>query len=683
MASDIAGVLSGFCSGSVRVVVRGLSSALVVACWLSVAGLARAEGDVAEKTLSPYFFVEGGDSGVDSLPLLATNVDVSVSGVIANVRVTQVYKNAGKHPLNARYVFPASTRAAVHGLQMKLGERTIRAKIKEREQAKNEFEQAKRDGKTATLLEQDRPNVFSMGIANVIPGDRIEVTLDYTELLVPEGGTYEFVYPTVVGPRYSHQAATGAAATEQFVESPYLHAGESPRHELTLRGAIASTIEVSKMSVATHKVTSHWSNPKLVHFELDASEKQAPNRDFILRFRLAGDAIQSGLSLYEHGGEKFFLAMVQAPERVAPASVPPREFVFVVDVSGSMHGFPIDTAKVLLQDLVSHLRPVDTFNVLFFSGGSELMSPRSLPATSENIQNALAFLSTIDGAGGTELLPALRQALSLPTDSARSRSFLVITDGYIQAESEVFEHVRKHLGQANVYSFGIGSSVNRYLVEGIAKAGLGVPFVVTDPSKAPGVAAKLREYVSTPVLTKVRAKFDGFDAYDVEPAAIPDVLADRPVVLHGKWRGAPKGKVVLTGMGGAGPYRAELNVAGVQPQAENTALPYLWARTRIGNLTDFSGEQIAENRKKEVIGLGLRYNLLTQYTSFIAVAEEVRNTRGPAKNVTHPQAMPLGVSDQAVGVVGADEPELLWFFVLLCSVGVVGLRRRMAGALAS
>jgi len=655
--------------------------ALLALLASSTLSLAEEGKSAQDRTLSPYFFVEGGDSAADSFPLLSTAVNVAVSGVIADVRVTQTYKNGGKAPINARYVFPASTRAAVHGLSMKLGERLIVAKIKEREKARAEFDAAKKAGKTAALLEEERPNVFSMGVANILPNDQIEVTLDYTELLIPESGTYEFVFPTVVGPRYSNQAAADPKANNRFVESPYLHKGNLGSATFSIQGTVAAGFPISKMGVDTHPVKISWDTPSLARFALDSNQGAANNKDFILHYRLAGDAIQSGLSLYEKNGEKFFLAIVQAPERVKPAEVPAREFVFIVDVSGSMQGFPIDTTKVLLRDLISALRPKDTFNLLFFSGDSKLMAPASLAATRENLDAALRMLEHIDGSGGTELLPALQQALALRSDPARSRSFVVITDGYISAEPEVFEHIRNHLGQANVYSFGIGSSVNRFLVEGVARAGLGVPFVVTDPSQAPAAAKKLREYISAPALTRVRVSFEGLDAYAVEPKAVPDVLADRPVVIHGKWRGEAKGGVVLRGISGAGPYEARLLVKDAKSAPENSALPYLWARTRIGTLSDFAGPELSPSKRQEVVALGLKYNLLTPFTSFIAVNEQVRNPGGNATNVVQPLSLPVGVSELAVGgdVTGADEPELV---LLVCAaslaLGVLAWRRQSA-----
>ncbi len=343
----------------------------LAAVWLLAfgsTGLA-AENPTPEKTLAPFFVIEHGDPKVDQLPLQSTRVDVSITDVVAEVTVTQVYENRGQRPINTKYVFPASNRAAVHGLTMAIRDQVIEAKIQERQQAQKTFEKAKAAGKTATLLEEQRPNVFTMSLANVMPGDRIEVTLKYNELIVPTEGRYDFVFPTVVGPRYSNQSEASAPETSQFVATPYLKAGSTVPSTLSISGTIASGIPLASVKSGTHAVTSQADNPNLTHFALDSSEARGGNRDFVLSYRLAGDAIQSGLTLFDGGAEKFFLLQVQPPVRVADADLPPREYVFIVDVSGSMNGFPLDTAKRLLSDLVGSLRPTDTFNVLLFAGG--------------------------------------------------------------------------------------------------------------------------------------------------------------------------------------------------------------------------------------------------------------------------------------------------------------------------
>jgi Ca-activated chloride channel family protein len=504
-----------------------------------------------DKTLSPYFFVENGDAAVDRLPLKETKADVKIVGVIADVVVTQVYRNEGTRPINARYVFPASTRAAVHGMTLQVGEHRVRAKIREKQAAQKEFDQARKEGKSAALLEQQRPNVFSMSVANVMPQDEIRVELHYSELLVPTAGTYEFVYPTVVGPRYSNERDTLAAEVQNgWIKSPYQHKDEAPPYEFGIETHLTAGMPIEEVVCTSHKTHVDWQDASAARVELDPAEADGGNRDYILRYRLQGKQVETGLLLYSGKNENFFLMMVQPPRRVEPGQIPPREYIFVLDVSGSMEGFPLDTAKVLMRELIGGLRPTDSFNVILFSGGSRLLAPKSLPATPENVEQAIAEIDREQGSGATELGAALDNALALPGNEGASRTTIVVTDGYIGAEADVFEGIRAHLNRSNLFALGIGSDVNRYLIEGMAHAGQGEPFVATNPAEAKAVAKSFQEYVQSPVLTDIAVDMQGFETYDVEPPSIPDLFADRPLVVFGKWRGKASGTIRVTGLGG-------------------------------------------------------------------------------------------------------------------------------------
>ena len=617
------------------------------------------EQEEVEKTLAPYFLVQG-DPSVDQLPLKDTRVEISVSGVIADVKVRQIYRNEGSRPINASYVFPASTRAAVYAMRMQLGNEIIVAKIKEREQAKQEFEQAKQEGKSASLLEQQRPNVFSMSLANIMPQEQVEIELRYTELLIPTDNVYEFVFPTVVGPRY---ASPGNANSkhDRFVETPYLRQGRKPASELHISARIAAGLPIYDLSCPSHQVFPQWQNNGVAQLSLDDSKPFEGNRDFVVRYRLAGDQIASGLLLFQAGDENFFLYMAQPPQRVATDAIPPREYIFVVDVSGSMDGFPLNTSKKLLKDLIGKLRPTDLFNVILFAGDSTVLSPHSLPANPHNIGTAIALIEQQRGSGGTELLAAMQQAMSLPRQQGISRSLLLLTDGYVAGEQGVFDHIRSNLNRCNVFAFGIGTSVNRYLIEGVAKAGMAEPFIVTEDAEAEGVAAKFREYVESPVLTDIQVRSIGFDTYDVNPTQFPDLLAQRPIILFGKWRGPATGTIELTGKSGQGVFTSRVDVASSQPDQANGALRYLWARSRIAELSDYGAFQVDDENVKAITALGLKYNLLTRYTSFIAVREVVTNPTGAAQDINQAVPLPLRVSNMAVGggLAKGSEPELI------------------------
>jgi Ca-activated chloride channel family protein len=658
-----------------QVNLRNLCLALIAVAIAFTSGVAQTQED---KTLAPYFVVQG-DPSVDHLPLKDTRVEIAVSGVIADVKVRQIYRNEGSRPINASYVFPASTRAAVYSMRMQIGDEIIVAKIKEREQAKKDFEQAKEEGKSASLLEQQRPNVFSMSLANLMPQEQVEIELRYTELLVPTDSVYEVVFPTVVGPRYaSPQDKT--KKEDGFVETPYQRGSEQPASALHITTRIAAGVPIYDLSCPSHQILPQWPSQNVAQMTLDDSNPFQGNRDFVLRYRLAGDQITSGLLLFQGADENFFLYMAQPPKRVAADAIPAREYIFVVDVSGSMEGFPLNTSKRLLKDLIGKLRPTDLFNVVLFAGDSTVLSPQSLQANQQNIDRAIHLLEQQRGSGGTELMPAIQEAMSLPRQDGISRSIVLVTDGYVSGEQGVFEHIRANLNRCNVFAFGIGGSVNRYLIEGIAKAGMGEPFIVTEESEAEGAATKFREYIETPVLTDIQVRSIGFDTYDVNPMRFPDLLAQRPIILFGKWRGPVAGTIELTGKTGQGDFVSRFDVAGTQPDEGNNALSYLWARSRIAELSDYGSSDLAEENIKAITALGLKYNLLTRYTSFIAVREVVTNPNGSAQDVKQPLPLPLHVSELAVGdgtEVGS-EPELIWLMVgslLLATIMILRRRR--------
>jgi Ca-activated chloride channel family protein len=441
---------------------KWLIGLLVMGAFMFSAGTIYAQnGD--DLTLSPYFYIENGDPSVDHFPLKATEVVVDISGVIADVRITQKYSNDGIRPIHARYIFPASTRAAVHGMIMTVGEQKIKAEIKERQVAQKKFDQAKAEGKNTSLLKQQRPNVFSMNVANIMPGDSISVDLHYTEMLIPTDGTYQFVYPTVVGPRFSTQPEADAPETDKWIENPYLSQDNSPPTKFDIGITLSTPIALQEIVCPSHEVDIFWENESVAAVGLTDPDTFSGDRDFILNFRLAGKMIQSGLMLVEGEDENFFLLMVQPPERIERADIPPR-------------------------------------------------------------------------------------------DESYSRTMIVVTDGYIGAEREIFEEIQSNLNRTNVFSFGIGSGVNRYLIEGMAKAGLGEPFVVTKPQEASAVARRFRHYIQSPVLTNIMVNYSGFETYDVEPAGIPDLFAERPVIVFGKWRGELQGAIELSGSNGNGEY---------------------------------------------------------------------------------------------------------------------------------
>ena len=590
---------------------------------------------------SPYLLVSTEDA---LIPLKSSKTTVEISGTIAHVKVTQVYQNKGNNAIEAKYVFPLSTQAAVHKMQMTIGKRIVNAKIFERQEAQKVYETALDEGKRAAKLDQNRPNVFQMNVGNIMPGDKIAIAIYYTEILVPVHGEYQFVAPAVVGPRFTGESIQN----EESFNMPYTAKGISDSFDFDITVTLNAGIIIQNIDCKTHQVDINYPDTKTAEVFLSEENRNPSNRDFILNYSLRGNQIQTGLLLYEGEDENFFTYQMEPKMNVILEDIPAREYLFIVDVSGSMNGYPLEVARALMRNLLCGLRMTDTFNVQLFASSSTVFSPTSVEINEQNIEAAIRFLSEGQG-GGTQLLSALNFAYKLPRkDIAVARSMVIITDGYVSVEKEAFELIGTHLDQANVFTFGIGSSVNRYLIEGMAKVSNSESFIATTSEEAQEVAKDFEKYISTPLLTRVKIESKGFDMYDLAQKSIPDVFAARPVLIHGKYRGKAEGKIIVTGYQGKRRFRQVYNVSDGHLSTSNKALRYLWARKKIGELDDYN-KLFNEDVKATVVQLGIKYNLLTNYTSFVAVDEAIVNKDGTLTKVKQPLPMPQNVNNSAVG----------------------------------
>lgn len=576
-----------------------------------------------DATECPYFNVSSTDSTGVIFSLLSTNVDATISGVIANVEVEQLYVNAGDSIVDATYVFPMSTQAAIYGMEMDVNDRTIVAEIRRKEEAQEIFDNADSTGLTATLLEQHRPNVFQMSIANINPGDSITVRMVYTELLIPVEGVYQFVFPTIVGPRFT----TGG---EPWVYQTLLDAVPLSETDFNVDVKINAGMSVSADCI-THDVTFENSTNSTY-----TSLSTNPGTDFILNYTLDDSQIETGLLLYEGEEENFFLSMVQPAKPGVTFRSPPREYVFIMDVSGSMTGMPLEISKELIIDLLEDLDSEDKFNIITFAGGSDQLAPNSLPVSIDNIDLAIEFVNNVSASGGTHILPAIDKALQMQGTNGFSRSFVIITDGFVTVEKQAFELIRENLNEANFFSFGISSNVNRFIIEGIAYVGEGEPFIVTEYDEADEIAQTFKRYIEKPVLTNIEANFEGIEVYDLEPYSIPDVFAERPIILYGKYHKPAVGEVEIKGDYGDEELVSTLNFEEYSANnEENIALKYLWARKKIKLMSDYgiaSNESDTLTIEEEITQLGLKYSLITDYTSFVAVDSSAIATNSDTDN---------------------------------------------------
>ncbi|MGJ8716316.1 MAG: VIT and vWA domain-containing protein [Maribacter stanieri] len=591
---------------------------------------------------SPYLLVSTKNA---IIPLKSSITEANIAGTIAHVRVTQVYQNKGAEPIEAKYVFPLSTQAAVHKMHMIVDDRLVVAKIFEKQEAKKVYDTAIEEGKRAAKLEQHRPNVFQMNVGNIMPGDEITIDIYYTEMLVPVNGEYQFVAPAVVGPRFTGESDVN----EESFNMPYTAKGIADSFDFDISVRLNAGMIIQHVNSTTHNVNVNYPDAKTAEVFLSEENKNPSNRDFILKYNLRGNQIQSGLLLYEGEDENFFTYQMEPNKNVVLEDIPAREYLFIVDVSGSMNGYPLEVSRELMRNLLCGLRMTDTFNVQLFASSSTIFSPTPVEINEQNIEAAIRFLSEGQGGGGTQLLSALNEAYKLlRKDLNVARSMVIITDGYVSVEKEAFELISSNLDQANVFTFGIGSSVNRYLIEGMAKVSNSESFIATTSEEAQKVAKDFANYIATPLLTRVKIESKGFDMYDLAQKSIPDVFAARPVIIHGKYRGKAEGKIIVTGYQGKKRFREVYNVSDGQLSKRNKALGYLWARKRIGELDDYK-KLFNEDVKAEVVALGLKYNLVTNYTSFVAVDEAIVNKDGSLMKVKQPLPMPDNVNNSAVG----------------------------------
>lgn len=596
----------------------------------------------SQDTDSPYLLVSTENA---IIPLKSSITEANIAGTIAHVRVTQVYQNKGAEPIEAKYVFPLSTQAAVHKMHMIVDDRLVVAKIFEKQEAKKVYDTAIEEGKRAAKLEQHRPNVFQMNVGNIMPGDEITIDIYYTEMLVPVNGEYQFVAPAVVGPRFTGESTE----IEGGFAMPYTAKGIADSFDFDISVRLNAGMVIQHVNSASHEIKVDYPDVKTAEIVLSEKNKNPSNRDFIMKYNLRGNQVQTGLLLYEGEEENFFSFQMEPNKNVVLDDIPSREYLFIVDVSGSMNGYPLEVSRTLMRNLLCGLRMTDTFNVQLFASSSTMFSEVPVEINEQNIEAAIRFLSEGQGGGGTQLLSALQTAYKLPRkDMSVARSMVVITDGYVSVEKEAFELIRNNLDQASVFTFGIGSSVNRYLVEGMAKVSNSESFIATTSEEAAEVAKDFANYIATPLLTRVKIESKGFDMYDLAQKSIPDVFAARPVVVHGKYKGKAEGKIIVTGYQGKKRFRQVYNVTDGQLSKQNKALGYLWARKRIGELDDYK-KLFNEDVKAEVVALGLKYNLLTNYTSFVAVDEAIVNKDGTLTKVKQPLPMPDNVNNSAVG----------------------------------
>jgi Ca-activated chloride channel homolog len=581
------------------------------------------------------------------MPLKHTDVHASISGYIGSVEVVQQFQNPYSSKIEAVYVFPLPHNAAVNEFIMTIGDRRIRGIIRERKEAEKIYAQAKSQGYVATLLTEERPNVFTQSVANIEPGKEIDVTIKYFHALEYVDGWYEFAFPMVVGPRFNPAGTTngvgaaprgGSGASGQSTEVQYLRPGERSGHDIALRVDVDAGVVIEEFRCATHDVTHESASSNRLTVALKASDS-IPNRTFVLRYRVAGEKIKSDLLTHRDERGNYFTLMLFPPKEVGNLTRQPLELVFVLDCSGSMDGRPIEQAKAAVERGLRLLRPGDSFQIINFSMHASQLGPRPLEATPENVQRGLKYLQSLNGEGGTMMIEGIKAALDFPHDPERLRFVCFLTDGYIGNEEEILREIHKRLGASRIFSFGIGSEVNRYLIDHMAKTGRGAVAYLGSRDEAAPIMDDFFERISHPGLTDLAIDWGGMQVSEVYPSALPDLFVGRPVIVTGRFEGSGSTTIRVSGKaaGERMEFVAPADLNGVT--AMHPELPTVWARMKIAALAEQSIYEPNGELSEQIKHVALDYSLMSAFTAFVAV-DSSRITEG-SESTTVPVAVPV------------------------------------------
>ena len=606
-------------------------------------------------------------------PLRHTDVEADIAGFLARTTVRQEFYNPLDVKIEAVYVFPLPQDAAVDTMVMTVGDRRVVGEVHERGEAGALYRAARAAGQVASLLDQERPNIFTQSVVNVEPGVSVVIEISYVETLRYEDGVFTWVFPMVVGPRYVPGGGAAPAPMTKGrrmlqvpdgdrITPPIIPEGMRAGHDVSIRVHIDAGMELRELDSVLHEVDVETEGSTRATVTL-RDKAVIPNKDFILRYGCGGSGFGDAFLLHHDERGDFFTLILQPPERVSPSRIVPRELVFVLDTSGSMMGPPIETSKKLMRRMLDSMQPADTFNIITFAGGTRVLWPEPRPNTAANRVVAARFLENLRGSGGTEMMKAIDAALVREPIEASGggatpiRVVCFLTDGYVGNDMAMIAAVRKNADTTRVFSFGIGNSVNRYLLDGMARAGRGeaeiVPLASSRPEAVTTAADRFAERVRVPVLTDIDIDWGTLPVVEVYPRRIPDLFAAEPIVVYGRLTGPPVGTITLRGNTAAGGYREQIDVSQPATPPDHSALASLWARAKVDDLMNrdlgaLQRGQFPQALRQQIVDLGVGFHLVTQFTSFVAVEKMTITVGGEPRTIDVPVEMPEGVSYQGV-----------------------------------
>lgn len=577
-----------------------------------------AQHSMPVKAVVPGLSTEINDKNVP-LPLKHTDVNAHISGFLATVDVTQRYENPFATKIEATYVFPLPEDAAVTDFVMTIGTRKIRGMLRERKEAEALYARAKAQGYRAALLTQERPNIFTQKVANIEPGKRIDVSLSYFHPLPIRDNEYEFVFPSVVGPRFD---PTGTPAGPRV---NHLKPNERSGHDISVTVDIHAGLSIEDVHSRSHVVHIERPSDSRALVSLSPNDR-IPNKDLAIHYRTAGKKIKTAMMVDRGKKGNHFAMILQPPERLSGVPRMPREMVFVLDCSGSMSGKPLNTATRAAARCLHGLDKNDTFQIIRFSDNASSFGKTPLPATPENVKRGLTYLDNVTANGGTHMLEGIHAALEFPHTEGRLRIVSFMTDGYISNEDQILAAIRQKLGASRIFSFGIGSSVNRHLLARMASFGRGAVAYIGLNDNAALQADLFYERIAHPPLTDVTIDWENVQVSDVYPKQIPDLFVGRPVLLCGKFKGNGQHTFLVRGRVGTAQEKLLVKVDLDAAENQHPAITHVWARWKLRELAMAEIVSPSETLRNTLLSTSLTYGVLCRYTAFLAIDSLERTT---------------------------------------------------------
>ena len=629
--------------------------------------------------------------GMIKAPTLKTDVHMRITGMIARVKVEQHFKNPTKDWMEGVYVFPLPEESAVDHLDMKVGTRLIEGQIKEKEEAKKTYEAAKQEGKKATLLEQERTNIFTTNVANIGPDEEITVAIEYQETLRYDQGQFRIRFPMVVAPRYipgtpvaSDFVGTGFSRnTDQLPDAnritpPVLHPSKGLINPVSIKIDLDAGFALAKLESPYHKTDMKQDGHR---YAINLANGETPaNRDFELVWKPeVGNAPQAAVFTQTKKDKTYALVMVMPPSETSETKTKPlpREVIFVIDTSGSMEGMSIEQARESLALALSRLTPQDRFNVIQFNSYTSKLFPNSVPVNGNTLQEAQRYARSLVATGGTEIAGALDAALTNSDNPAVIRQVVFMTDGSVGNEDQLFDIIRKKLGDSRLFTIGIGSAPNSYFMTKAAEFGHGTFTYIGKVEEVNEKMSGLFRKLENPVLTNINVNLPGAIDGEMWPKQLPDLYAGEPVMLSAALNEVGS-DMTIAGRSGAVKWQTKLSLAANKTES---GVSVLWARKKIGSLMD-TAHNNPEEAKKAIIITALDHHLVSKYTSLVAVdVTPSRPTDAALKTGAVPTNLPEGWNHEAVfgqlpKTATAAELNLLIGIVLLLAASVFWIKAK-------